>query len=252
MDARHAQSRPTVPAAHVGPQGWGFRSPSLREIWNQDFPKLNHFPCGFSNDAIRLERGLSGFHPPGIRLTGSHVEVIEKEKARVFADQRASSEDRTAARPVVIRDYPSRKKDPNPAVTPQTVPLTAPRLVNQEQTVQIFRPDASSVLPFRSGRSSAPGSASDLDRRIMPAAAVTRRRAHRPAGRDVLVSPLRPLAARNVLVHVRRDGGHDPSAYPKHTSRGVHPSLVEPVPTSVIRFSRSEDVSCDFSDRSGP
>jgi len=137
-----------------------------------------------------LDRGL------GIHLADTSVALIEKEKARVFPDRRAFPEVRTAAGPVVIRDYPSRKKDPNPAVTPQTVPLTTPRLANQEQAVQMSRPTASNGQPHCrvGGRSRAPGSARGLPRfhrrRIMPGFAVARRRAHRPAGRDVLVSPL--------------------------------------------------------------
>jgi hypothetical protein len=77
--------------------------------WSRVFPKLNHFPCSFSNHAIGLKRGLRELHSSGIRLTDSHVDGIEKEKARVFADWRAFPEGRTAAGPVVIRDYPSRK-----------------------------------------------------------------------------------------------------------------------------------------------
>ena len=105
------------------------------------------------------------------------------------------------------------------------------------------RPTASNGQPHCrvGGRSRVPGSTRGLPRfdhrRIMPGFAALAALAHRPAGRDVLVSPLRPLTARNILVHVRRDGGHDPSAYPTLTSRGVvlpwsnpflHQSFIQP------------------------
>jgi hypothetical protein len=235
MDAGHAQLRPIAPRLNRGcHKGWGISPSDFHAVRSQLLRKLIYFPCAFrivaifSNIESVFSRGSS------IHLADTSVVSIEKEKARVFADRRAFPEDRTAAGPVVIRDYPSRKKDPNPAVTPQTVPLTAPDLANREQAVQMSRPTASNGRPHCrvGGRSRAPGSARGLPRyryrRIMPGFAASRRLAHRPAGRDVLVSPLRPLTARNILVHVRRDGGHDPSAYPTLTSRGVHPSLVEP------------------------
>jgi len=179
MDARHAQTRQFVPLADWRCLKGDFPA-RFHDIWGQIFGKPSYLSCGFRRLAIVVNgTSLIGVGT-GIRSTDTSVGLIEKEKARVFADRRAFPEIGTAAGPVVIRDYPSRKKDPSPAVTPQTVPLTAPRLVNQEQAVQMFGPTASSGRPHcRVGRSGAPGSAPgiprDLDRRIKSGFAVSRR-----------------------------------------------------------------------------
>jgi hypothetical protein len=138
------------------------------------------FSCVYGNRIIICDGRCVAIKGPGIRLADR---VVEKEKARRFPDWRAFPKSRTAARPVVIRVYPSRKKDPVREVTPQAVPLSAPRLVNKEQPVQMSRSAASCGGPVlgRNG-ARAPRSASRVDRRIMPAATVTRRRAHRPGG----------------------------------------------------------------------
>ena len=167
MDARHAQSRPFAPPLDGGSHKRWADSPSrFHKTWCQVFPDLNHLSCEIGHPTIVLNDRLIRHRGLGIQLTDTSVALIEKEKARVFPDRRAFPEVRTAAGPVVIRDYPSRKKDPDPAVTPQTVPLTAPRLANQEQTVQMSRPTASNGRPHCrvGGRSGAPGSAPGLRR----------------------------------------------------------------------------------------
>ena len=226
-----------IAGARDGPMMLVARKRALVVVDPQVFRKRTHFSCIYGNRKIISDGGCLWVRGSGIRLADRSV---EKEKARRFPDWRAFPKSRTAARPVVIRVYPSRKKDPVRAVTPQAVPLSAPRLENKEQPVQMSRSAASSGEPVlgRNGPG-APQSASRFDRQIMPAAAVTRRRAHRPGSVGVLAELLWPLRAWDILVHVRRDGGHDPSVYPTLTSRGVHPSLVEPWPTSVIRYSRS-------------
>ena len=162
MDARHAQSRQFAPPLDGGGhKRWADTPSRFHKTWCQVFPDLNHLSCEIGHPTIVLNDRSIRHRGLGIHSTDTSVALIEKEKARVLADRRAFPEVRTAAGPVVIRDYPSRKKDPNPAVTPQTVPLTTPRLANQEQAVQMSRPTASNGQPHCrvGGRSRAPGSA---------------------------------------------------------------------------------------------